>query len=219
MPSLGAGEDAQRSMAASLAAAETLIGRHGGTPVVVPQDFPGGFGRWLLARPEAVRESDLSEIVEDADPLEDLEARVLNPAERAKRKASRNDARTARRGRTKRVQDQERGRGEAGDAAIADRTAFVRPPSPVPLPSKALITPGEAFLSFLGALVAFWLFGRVAAAFPEATAGYLSSMPSWTDAPYEAALVVAGFAALWLWGQRSSIRRKRRRLRQGRIDH
>ncbi|MDP9474522.1 MAG: hypothetical protein M3R38_02280 [Actinomycetota bacterium] len=219
VPSLGAGEDAQRSMTASLAAAEALIARHGGTPVVAPQDFPGGFGRWLLARPEAVREPDLSELVEDADPHEDLEARVLNPAERAKRKAPRNEARTARRGRTKKSQDQDRGRGEDGEAAIADQPTFVRPPTPMPLPSKALITSGEAFLSFLGALVAFWLFGRVAAAFPEATAGYLSSMPSWADAPFEAALIIAGFAALWVWSQRSSIRRKRRRLRQGRIDH
>nr|MDP9477378.1 hypothetical protein [Actinomycetota bacterium] len=220
VPSLGAGEDAQRSMAASLAAAETLIARHGGTPVIAPQDFPGGFGRWLLARPEALRESDLSELLEDADPLEDLEASVLDPAERAKRKASRNEARTVRRGRRKSSQDGDRGRGEDGEAAIAEgTTSFVRPPTPMPLPSRALITPGEAFLAFLGALVAFWLFGRVATAFPEATASYLSSMPSWADAPPEAALVVAGFAALWLWGQRSSIRRKRRKLRQGRIDH
>ncbi len=218
VPSLGVGEDERRSMTASLAAAETLIARHGGVPVFAPQAFPGGFGRWLLARPEALRESDLSELVDDADPLEDLEARVLKPAERSRRKASRNEARARNRAVTTKPQDQIQERGDDGDA-FADGTTFVRPTAPIALPSKALITPGEALLSFLGALVAFWLFGRVASAFPDSTAGYLASMPSWADAPSEAALVVAGFAALWLWGQRSSIRRKRRKLRQGRIDH
>lgn len=220
VPTLGDGEDERRSIASSLAAAEALVARHNGVPVFAPQDFPGGFGRWLLGRPEAMRESDLSELVEDADSLENLEANVLTPAENARRKTFRSKDRKRRDdAKNKNEEKQNQKGGEDGTDTLADDVALVRPTAPIGLPSNALATPGELVLSLVGALVAFWLAGRVAAAFPEALAGYLSHMPGWADTPTEAALIIAGFAALWLWSQRSSIRRKRRRLRQGRIDH
>ena len=218
VPSLGDGEDERRSIASSLAAAEALVARHNGVPVFTPQTFPGGFGRWLLGRPEAMREADLSELLEDADSLEDAEASALTPAEQGKRKASRNKERN-RRARTKKDEEQDREGGEEGGGDPKGEAVFVRSAARIGLPSNALVTPGEALLSALGALLAFWLAGRVAAAFPEAYAGYLSRMPDWGNTPSEAALILAGLVALWLWSQRSSIRRKRRRLRQGRIDH
>ena len=215
VPDPGSGE--RRSVQASYGAAEKLLERHGGHAAIVSEAFEKGFGGWLLSLPRGLRKANLSDLAEEARTLDELEAKVLTPKERSRRKAQRERGRASHKAR-----DQHDG-FEDPDEGTTKQEARRYPKRPAPsarkLPSAAFVTPGELVLSTAVALAVLWLVRRAGEVVPGLFDLVLASMPTWLDAPGEAAIAAGAFAGLSLWYARQSIRGRRRALHQGRIKH